>query len=66
MGKNFVKNGLVIGVILLFIGASILPSIGGAVKNLVRKSTVSEMECELFVWADAAPGGNGSKEHPFP
>lgn len=37
MRKNLVKKGLVLGIIILFVGASVVPCIGGTIENMGSK-----------------------------
>ena len=49
MNINLWKKGLVLGIIILFVGASILPSISGNVKNKkISIDTSKETDYELL------------------
>ncbi|MFX0210953.1 MAG: NosD domain-containing protein, partial [Candidatus Hodarchaeota archaeon] len=71
MIKNVFRKSLVIGIIILFLGASVIPSLSINIKNMSDrigselKNNLDEDIIYIHVNDDSTCPGNGSKEWPY-
>ncbi len=69
MRKNKFRKGLVFAIIVLFVGASVVPSISGTIGNLSRRvrreSTDTLSRDTIYVDNDSVYPGNGTEENPY-